>query len=80
MAMIIGGELSFVAGIGGMILQLALLFIVFSLPGRFKEQREYMDKRLDAIEIKLDLLLAEEKSVDGSAGRKITSETMQTND
>ncbi len=80
MAMIIGAELSFVAGIGGMILQLALLFIVFSLPGRFKEQREYMDKRLDAIEIKLDLLLAEEKSVDGSAGRKITSETMQTND
>lgn len=79
MAMIIGAELSFVAGIGGMILQLALLFIVFSLPGRFKEQREYMDKRLDAIEIKLDLLLAEEKSVDGSAGRKITSETMQTN-
>lgn len=80
MAMIIGAELSFVAGIGGMILQLALLFIVFSLPGRFKEQREYMDKRLDAIEIKLDLLLAEEKSMDGSAGRKITSETMQTND
>lgn len=80
MAMIIGAELSFVAGIGGMILQLALLFIVFSLPGRFKEQREYMDKRLDAIEIKLDLLLAEEKSVDGSAGRKITSETIQTND
>ena len=80
MAMIIGAELSFVAGIGGMILQLALLFIVFSLPGRLKEQREYMDKRLDAIEIKLDLLLAEEKSVDGSAGRKITSETMQTND
>lgn len=39
MAMIIGAELSFVAGIGGMILQLALLFIVFSLPGRFKEQR-----------------------------------------
>ena len=80
MDMIIGAELSFVAGIGGMILQLALLFIVFSLPGRFKEQREYMDKRLDAIEIKLDLLLAEEKSVDGSAGRKITSETIQTND
>ena len=80
MAMIIGAELSFVAGIGGMILQLALLFIVFSLPGRFKEQREYLDKRLDAIEIKLDLLLAEEKSVDGSAGRKITSETIQTND
>lgn len=80
MAMIIGAELSFVAGIGGMILQLVLLFIVFSLPGRFKEQREYIDKRLDAIEIKLDLLLAEEKSVDGSAGRKITSETMQTND
>ena len=80
MVTMIGAELSFVAGIGGVILQLALLVIVFSLPGRFKEQQEYMDKRLDAIEAKLDALLAEEKSADGSAGRKITSETMQTND
>lgn len=66
MITMIGAELSFVAGIGGVILQLALLFIVFSLPGRFREQQEYLDKRLDAIEAKLDALLAEEKNANSA--------------
>lgn len=75
MITVIGAELSFVAGIGGVILQLALLFIVFSLPGRFKEQQEYMDKRLDAIEAKLDALLAEKNEADASVTMKTASGT-----
>lgn len=43
-----------------------MIGIVFSLPGRFREQKEYLDKRLDAIETKLDKLLAVEKDPSGS--------------
>lgn len=75
MVTMIGAELSFVAGIGGVILQLALLVIVFSLPGRFKEQQEYMDKRLDAIEAKLDALLAENSDARASVTMKTASDT-----
>lgn len=80
MITMIGAELSFVAGIGGVILQLALLFIVFSLPGRFKEQQEYMDKRLDAIEAKLDALLAEKNEADASVTMKTASGTDENKD
>lgn len=47
-----------------------MIGIVFSLPGRFREQKEYLDKRLDAIETKLDKLLAVEKDPDGSSEDK----------
>ena len=47
-----------------------MIGIVFSLPGRFREQKEYLDKRLDAIETKLDELLAGEKDPDGSSEDK----------
>lgn len=39
MITMIGAELSFVAGIGGVILQLALLFIVFSLRAASENSR-----------------------------------------
>lgn len=53
------------AGTGSLILalialaiQLAMVVIIFSLPGRFREQREYMDRKSAEIEQKLDALAA----------------------
>lgn len=37
--------MTFVLGIIGVIIQLALLVIVFSIPWRFREQREYMEQQ-----------------------------------
>ena len=41
-----------------LILQLTLIVIVFSLPFRFREQRDYMDQRFKEMEEKLDILQA----------------------
>ena len=41
-----------------LILQLTLIVIVFSLPSRFREQRDYMDQRFKEMEEKLDILQA----------------------
>lgn len=41
-----------------LILQLTLIVIVFSLPFRFREQRDYMDRRFKEMEEKLDILQA----------------------
>lgn len=37
--------MTFVLGIIGVIIQLALLVIVFSIPWRFRKQREYMEQQ-----------------------------------
>lgn len=42
-----------VIGIVGVVLNLFLLGIIFSLPGRFREQQEYMDKQKREITDKL---------------------------
>lgn len=42
-----------VIGIVGVVLNLFLLGIIFSLPGRFREQQEYMDKQKQEITDKL---------------------------
>ncbi|MEE0434295.1 MAG: hypothetical protein UDB11_02685 [Peptococcaceae bacterium] len=43
------------------IIQIAMLFIIFSLPSRFREQREYMEAQHKELERKLDMLLAAQK-------------------
>ncbi len=40
----------------GLILSIVLLFILLSLPFRFREEREYMEKRFNELEQKLDTL------------------------
>lgn len=40
-------------GFFGLILQLVMIVIIFSLPGRFREQQEYMDKQKREITDKL---------------------------
>lgn len=62
-----GSGLSFFFGIVAVVLEIVLICIIFSLPGRFREQTEHIDKRMDAIEEKLNQLLAEEKGLDGSS-------------
>ena len=47
---------SLVGGLIALIVQLAMLIIVFSLPGRFREQREYLEQQKREIEKKLDIL------------------------
>lgn len=42
-----------IIGIVGVVLNLFLLGIIFSLPGRFREQQEYMDKQKREITDKL---------------------------
>ena len=46
---------------------IVMICIVFSLPSRFREQKEHNDKRMDVIETKLDKLLADEKALNGSS-------------
>lgn len=45
-------------GVVFLVLQLGMIIIILSLPGRFKEQREYMDKKCAEIDAKLDALAA----------------------
>lgn len=40
-------------GILALILQIVMIVIIFSLPGRFREQQEYMDKQKQEITDKL---------------------------
>lgn len=47
-----------VISIIAIVLQIALIVIVFSLPFRFREQQDYLDQRFKEMEKKLDALQA----------------------
>lgn len=44
-------------------LQIVMLLIIFSLPSRFREQREYIEAQHKELEKKLDTILASQERI-----------------
>lgn len=56
-----GSEFSFFLGVVGIVLEIALFCVIFSLPSRFREQREYIEAQHKELEKKLDNILELQK-------------------
>lgn len=50
-----------IIGIIAIALQIVMFLIIFSLPSRFREQREYIEAQCQKIEKKMDIILELQK-------------------
>lgn len=66
----------------GLILSIVLLFILLSLPFRFREEREYMEKRFNELEQKLNILQStlEAQAMESVSQASEKVETSETRD